>query len=476
MPAPIPGYTLALFGLFARLPFGVAVWLWTGVLLAALIVTVAALRSLSGLPLSVVIAAVALADGWASLVTGQLVPVVIAAVVVCGWALERGRFAWAAVAAAVAMLDPHIGLAACAGLFILAPRTRLALLGCALVLAALSLVATTPAVNYEYFARALPAQVGAELAAQEQYSLSYLLHRLGVGDAAAIAAGNVWYVAIVGVAIALTRRLTFDARNAALIAFVPAAASVAGGPYVHLHQIAVAIPAALLMTVRFPAQRAVFAWATVLLAVPWGRFLDLRSPDLFVGVVVGLLVYSLVGASARAAAWAAVGAMVGVYGALIGVGQRTFEDSALAGLGQGGMLASTVWGAFVRAVHYPLRTDLTFAITKLPTLAGMALLAYGVVRCAGSEAGPVSRTQLGVQPDRPLGVLHAPGRGRRRQTLGIGIGVIEEGCGIGLIGGVDGMGGLVGIGCPDAPVVEIPVKNAPTIRASAMNPRMNLCM
>ena len=60
------------------------------------------------------------------------------------------------------------------------------------------------------------------------------------------------------------------------------------------------------------------------------------------------------------------------------------------------------------------------------------------------------------------------------ETLGIGMGVIEDGCGIGLIGAPEGA--AVGMGCPDAPVVEIPVKNAPTIRASAMNPRMNLCM
>ena len=52
----------------------------------------------------------------------------------------------------------------------------------------------------------------------------------------------------------------------------------------HLHQIAAAMPAALVLAARVPERRVLFAWSVVLLAIPWGRFLDLRSPLVFVGI------------------------------------------------------------------------------------------------------------------------------------------------------------------------------------------------
>ena len=135
----------------------------------------------------------------------------------------------------------------------------------------------------------------------------------------------------------------------------------------HLHQIAAAIPAALLLAARLPAYRIAFGWSVLLLAIPWGRFFDLRSPLLFVGIVCVVLVVQLIGAPLRVALWTAAGAMLFVYGALDGIGQREFKDEQLAALGDPNLLASTVWAAFVRAVHYPLRTDITFCGDKLPT-------------------------------------------------------------------------------------------------------------
>jgi hypothetical protein len=388
IPAPAPGYTIALFRALAQLPFGAASWLWALVLLAATAVTVYALRGLSGFSWSVVIAAVAIGDCWVSLVTGQMVPVIVAGIALCALLLERKQPAWAAVAAAATMLEPHVGLAVCLGIFVLVPRTRVALLGCAAALAFLSVAATGVAGNVEYFARALPAQVAAEVAAQEQYSVTYLLHRLGMPDGAAIAVGQAWYAVAVVAGIAAARRLVAGGLGVSLVALLPAAAAVIGGPYVHLHQIAAAMPAALVLAARVPERRVLFAWSVVLLAIPWGRFLDLRSPLVFVGIAWAVLVAGLVGWSWRAAIWSALGCMLFIYGALIGIGQREFKDEWLAGYGDPTLLASTVWAAFVRAVHYPLRTDITFAVVKLPTIAGLALLVYGVVLVVRATASP----------------------------------------------------------------------------------------
>ncbi len=172
IPAPAPGYTIALFRALALLPFGAASWLWAPALLAATAVTVYALRGLTGFSWSVVIAATAVGDCWVSLVTGQMVPVIVAGIALCALLLQRKQPAWAAVAAAATTLERHVGLAVCLGLFVLVPRTRVALLGCAAALALLSVAAIGVAGNVEYFARALPAQVAAEVAAQEQYSVT----------------------------------------------------------------------------------------------------------------------------------------------------------------------------------------------------------------------------------------------------------------------------------------------------------------
>lgn len=378
IPAPLPGYALAVFGWIARLPFAVAATLWVLALLAATVVTVAGLRALTGLPLGAIVAAVALSDLWVSLVTGQTVPIVVAAVVIAAWCAQRGRFVAAAAAGVAALLEPHVGLAVCLGLFVLVPRTRPWLIGFGAAVGVLAIGVVGLGLNVEYLMRELPAQVAAETGAQEQYSLTYLLHRLGVADGAAIVAGNLWYAALVAAGIAVAHRLGPRLRAPALCALLPAAAGSIGGPYVHLHQVAVVVPAALLLCARVPERRALFGWAVLLLAIPWGRFLDLRSPLLFVGIACAVLVVQLIGAPLRTALWTAAGAMLFVYAALDGIGQREFRDEQLAAYGDPNLLASTVWAAFVRAVYYPLRTEVTFALVKIPTLAGLALLAYAI--------------------------------------------------------------------------------------------------
>jgi len=399
IPAPLPGYALAPFALAARLPFWLAATLWLAILLASLALTVAALRSVTGLPLVVVFCAVALADGWISLVTGQLVPVVVAAVAACGWCVERRRYGWAAVAGAVATLEPQVGLAVCAALFVWVPATRVRLVLLGVVVGGVALAGVGVHATLEYLTRALPAQVRAETAAQEQYSLTYLLHRMGASDGVAVGAGNALYALALVLGVALARILARGPAGPAALAFVPAAAAAISGPYVHLHQIAVVLPAALLCAARLPAQRALFGWSVLLLAIPWGRFLDLRSPLIFVGIVCVVLAVRLIGTSTRTALWTAAGTMLFIYAALDGIGQREFEDSRLAAYGDPQLLASTVWGAFVRAIDYPLRTDITFAVTKLPTFVGLGLLAYGIARAL--RATPVREALVATTAPLP---------------------------------------------------------------------------
>jgi hypothetical protein len=397
LPAPLPGYVIALFGVLARVPFAVAGWLWSLLLLAAVAATVIALRAVTGLPLAAIVAAVGIADGWATIVLGQPVPLVVAGVALCGWSLERKRFVGASLAAALTLLEPHVGVPVCVATFLFVPQTR-ALLGACVALAfAGSIAALGTQASIEYITRVLPAQVAAEAAAQEQYSLTYLLHRLGASDADAVAAGNLSYALVVFFGLALTRRLARETRQSAFVPFIPAAAAIFGGPYVHLHQIALATPAALLCVARAPAHRRGFVWAVVLLAIPWGRFLDLRSALLFVGVACAVLVWQLDGPSLGKTIATALASMAFVYAALIAAGQRSFDDAALAGFGDPTLLASSIWAAFIRAIDYPLRTDVTFLLMKIPTYLGLGLLAYGVASWAFPHLRPVMNPSTAVE-------------------------------------------------------------------------------
>lgn len=397
LPAPLPGYVIALFGLLSRLPFGVAGWLWSLLLLLAVAATVVSLRAVTGLPLAAIVAAVGIADGWATVVLGQPVPLVVAGVALCGWQLERKRFVWAGLAAALALLEPHMGLPVCIATFLFVPQTRAVLAACLALAFAASIGAIGGHESIEYVRRVLPAQVFAEAAAQEQYSLTYILHRLGASDAGAVAAGNFSYLLIVLLGLALARRLARETGQVAFIPFIPAAAAVVGGPYVHLHQIAAAMPATLLCAARAPVRRRAFVWAVVLLAVPWGRFLDLRSALLFVGVACAVLVWQLEGRSPGKAIATALASMAFVYAALIAVGQRSFDDTALAGFGDPTLLASSIWATFIRAIHYPLRTDVTFLVMKIPTYLGLGLLAYGVTSWAFAHRRPAMNPSTAVE-------------------------------------------------------------------------------
>jgi hypothetical protein len=99
--------------------------------------------------------------------------------------------------------------------------------------------------------------------------LSAALAALGVGARAATSAGTLSYLAMLAIAVATARRAAraFDAP--ALVAFVPAALVLFGGAYLHIAQMAAAIPFALVASAReSPARRYAVA-ATFCLAVPW---------------------------------------------------------------------------------------------------------------------------------------------------------------------------------------------------------------
>ncbi len=270
VPAPLPGYDLAFFAPFSLVSFRLAALLWAAGIFASVGLSVWLLAALTGFRPWLVFASLAASDLYASLVPGQLVPYVVCALVACGYALARGRPRLAALCACAMLAEPHLGLPVVLALAVWEPRAR-GVLACGVaVLGALSLAFLGGPHNLEYVASVLPGQAATEgLEFTRQYGLSAALAALGVGARAATSAGSLSYLVMLAIAVAAARRAAraFDAP--ALVAFVPAALVLFGGAYLHIAQMAAAIPFALVASAREGPLRRYAVGAAFCLAVPW---------------------------------------------------------------------------------------------------------------------------------------------------------------------------------------------------------------
>jgi hypothetical protein len=228
--------------------------------------TVAATAQIIGRPAFGVALLMAPTVGILNLRFGETVPFAIAAIALAGLALEKRRPVIAAVFTALALLEPAIGLPAALGLFLLAPRARIALAGFVAVLAAIGVFAFGIARNLEYAFAFLPAHEHAELIASDQYSFTHLAYEFGASARVASLAGSISYAIAVVVGLVLARRVM--SRNASLIVLLPVAASMFGGPFVHDVEIAAALPAAIVLA----RDSRIAQIGVVLLSVSWTQY------------------------------------------------------------------------------------------------------------------------------------------------------------------------------------------------------------
>ena len=167
-PAPLPGYAIAVFVPLSLLPFVNAAALWLTILLLAWLACIIALVRFADVRWQIPLAALALSVGATSIPLAQIVPVAIAAICVAGYFAWRGRWRAAAIAAATAMIEPHLGLPVVIALAVWVPATRVTLALLCGSLAAVSLVVLSPATNLEYFTSVLPAHVLSEAGRDSQ--------------------------------------------------------------------------------------------------------------------------------------------------------------------------------------------------------------------------------------------------------------------------------------------------------------------
>jgi hypothetical protein len=382
--APIPPYDVALFRAVALLPYRAAAVLWLAVSLVALSFAVVAIASTTGAPLLIVFAAFALPLFYGNLEWGQLPPLVAGALVAAALAIRRGAFAWAGVAAAVTLLEPHIGLVVCAATFLWLPRARIAVAACVAALALAALAAVGPAVNVAYLHTVLPLQALAEVPAQNQYSFTWLAYVAGASQALALKLGSLSYVfaALLGIALAglASRRRAMEP----LVPALPAAAVVLGGAFVHDTQTAISlVPAAMLLGyVRHPhrlllagiALQAPVWYVDQWVQHPYSlvRIESLLAFAVVVGYGVGGDVRRRVAGGVLAAA-----AYLAVTYVLLHLPDRTLRvpESAAAyarALGDAVRYTTGAWGVHIRADAIARDSTLRALAFKLPVWCGLA--------------------------------------------------------------------------------------------------------
>ena len=412
-PSPLPGYDLAFFGLLARLPYASAKLLWYAILFGSLLITAVALARLTKLPLPFVFMSIALVDGALNFTYGQLPPVVVAALTVGAYFLERQRYGVAAIAASAAMLEPHLGLPACIAMFIWFPRCRVAfgVVGCALLAA--SLTTGGVAQTLAYFTTYLPVHAQSELVANDQFSLSSLLHVARLSDRLALMLGTLSYLIMTCIGVWLGHYAARALRSDAFVVLLPPAAILVGGSFIHDIQFAVALPAALLLCSK--TRPRVLPWIALgLLAFPWYSYSGGWFSFGIAVRVTGLIVTGSIAAialSARPPTARRTGivlSMVAFLGLLFTFthlpGPRSEPQiAAPSAIISGKILASENWGAYLRATPSLVTPSFDDVARKMPTWLGTLLLLAAALRlrspsAAGATPSVRSRTSLDVRP------------------------------------------------------------------------------
>lgn len=279
MPSPLPPFALLALAPMAILPFTVASPVWFALSLLAVVGAGALVRKLSGAPLWLVALTFALANGLQSMPSGQITPLIVLALCASAVALRAGRYREAALFALAMLAEPHLGVPACAALFLFAPPARRTLCLGILALAIVSAAWMGPGLVREYVGDVLPLHARSEVTQFDiQYSLTSLAYALGLSEPVALAAGGLSYGAMFLLGLWLARGLARAWNDEALLVLTPPALVLLGGVYIHLHLMVIALPLGLVLLERSRATSRMLAAAAVFcLAVPWTMFSHMAS-------------------------------------------------------------------------------------------------------------------------------------------------------------------------------------------------------
>jgi hypothetical protein len=369
VPAPFPGFVLAVFAALATLPFPCALAVWLAGSLVALGCAIVFVAQTTSTSMTANVIALGFPAAIVALPLGQVTPFVLLAVAGSAVMLQRGRPRLAALTALGAMLDPHVGVAVLLGIFAGVPRARVVLIGGTAALFVLGLCVSGPSREWEYVRSVIPAHALANVTDGTQFSTTNLVYLAGVSPAAALRLGSLWYglatAAGVVVALRLRKRLGIVA-----VAYIPLAFAVFGGPHSHLQQLAMAIPAFMLLSSAATGGRREFcSVVTFVAAVPWLYITPFSW--LYIAPSALALVFAAEMKSARQGARLAAACFV-----TLTVTKMSMPRSAVPvqfhAITAGNPLAEVSWQTFMTALNGPMET--WYLIARAPTVVAFVIL------------------------------------------------------------------------------------------------------
>lgn len=374
VPAPFPGYVLAFFAVFGALPYVAASALWLVVLLTTTAGSCIGLAHLIGRNIAAALAVVVVPLAVVVLPYGELTSIELCALLWLALAVRARLWTPAVIAAAFAMILPHVGIPAIAGLFVWQARMRIRIIVLVVLVAALDVLVGGVHAAVAYVTNILPAHTLSEIGGVTQYGLTWVLHAAGVGDSIAVRAGELSYVIMLVAGVVVAGALARRFGDVAFTVLVPPAFAVFGGSFMHYTEIIAALGAATLLAVRVTGRaRMLCAAALLLLAMPWLSVLG--QPFLIFAFAIGCAaIASLVcGLDMHIALRFALGG-VAVAGAILIVGNHYGPALSHAGAGYrlNPALAQASWAQFVDTARSS--SGIVWWSAKLPTWLGLALL------------------------------------------------------------------------------------------------------
>jgi len=382
VPAPLPLPALALLAPLARLPFLAANALWLALLLAAGVASLAALERLVPALSPGLVRALVLVPLWAvPLELGQPSMIAVAGIAWAALAVRAGRDRSAAALVLVAAIQPQLALGALGSLVLARPRARVVVAVGLASAAGAWLALAGPARMAAYVAVTLPAQARAEYGAYTQYAPTFALAALGVPAGIGLALGSALTVLGLVGGVIIGRRVAERTDDAAFLVAIPAASATIFTTYVHGHQLAAALPAALLLVARSEGSLARRLAPLLLLGTP--LLSAARHPELFalpLAIVAFTLVRELAPQRPAIAAVAAVVVVTVVVSAGTvptgGLGLLTAPPPALPDSAS----AQDAWASYERWSD-PIVNPWALAL-KLPAWFGLAALTRATLKLA----------------------------------------------------------------------------------------------
>jgi hypothetical protein len=398
VPAPFPGYALAFFAIFAALPYVVACVVWLIVLLATTAGSCVALARLTGKGLAAAVSAIVVSLAVMVLPYGELTSIELCALLWLALAVRAKRLELATIAAAFAMILPHVGIPALLGLFVWEAGMRWRLVLLAAFLSAIDILPGGVHTAIAYIANVLPAHTLSEIGGVNQYGLTWVLHALGARDAIAIHAGEASFVVMLIAGVLAAGALSRQSGDRAYLPLIPPAFAVFGGSFMHYTEIIVALGAATLLAVRAtPRLRTMFSCALLLLAMPWLSIMGQPFLIFVFAIACAAIALWICDYDARttlrlAFAGVFIAAAIDVVAFSYGPALPHVPGSASVNPA----LAQASWAQFVGASRSS--SGIAWWIGKAPTWIGLALLTFGCLYAVAKEdfVAPVAIEQAPV--------------------------------------------------------------------------------